>query len=54
LVIHKKLVKKGAFWHLLKAKIIPRKLAANAAIHTVDNSRLSTERVTPFFGFMGD
>ncbi len=32
-----------------KAKIISNKPASNAALHIVDNSRLSIKRIAPFF-----
>ena len=32
-----------------KSKIISNKPASNAALHIVDNSRLSTEVIAPFF-----
>ncbi len=38
----KKPVHKGAFWHLLKFKIVSRKPAANGAVQIIDNSRPST------------
>jgi len=38
LVIHKRLVIKGAFRHLLKAKIISRKPAENGALWIIDVS----------------
>jgi len=37
----KKPVHKGAFWHLLKFKIVSRKPAANGAVQIIDNSRTS-------------
>jgi hypothetical protein len=49
LVIPRKLARKGAFWHLLKAKIISRKQTVNAAFEIVDVSRLSTEANAPLF-----
>jgi len=49
LILSKKLTLKGAFRHFKEIKIISRKPAANAAYQKIDNSRLSTDIITPLF-----
>jgi hypothetical protein len=42
-----KLARKGAIWHDQNSNISPRKIAANGALHIIDNFRVCVTKIKP-------